>query len=844
MFNPSFPIYQVNRGDAPPPGAVPPAATPQKKMIRILRDGRWYYYDPGTFQDRFGPSANGEPVTVDAVVTDGYSHEATPAAPATPPAQPAAPVPAGPPTLVTQPTEISQQGGANVQAGQQPGLQGNGPWVRISNAGNVLGEHIVRADSPLAQQAQASGIRPQPVLVGLKTTPVIAGVPPAQIPDELSTAPNFDAAYRYISQASGGQARIIAYESVGVQGENSGQQVAGHKVVFRLPNGAEQTYTFRQQGDDMVVVGAPETNLSGVTTPEKANLEKAQAAYQAAAAEKIRLESQQIPGQVESQELKNAKERADAAERAFNTAMGLGNRTHAEALDDRKTEAGIALTQAQTGAVAVQNNVAQAGAQNQTYQNVLQYFRDQGFDEAKSVELTLQYFNNRANVDNSNNTLAVSAARAQVDAQTSANTQRVSLANNRLNASNTGFSDDAKTAMDLNQYLKPGSEKGAEALMALQAMRYANARKYGAFDVNDTDLRYDESKLPSGIRAFANPSAPSFTAYPSWDEMNAASNGMRSRLQPNGERPTPPGFTPITPTGPSSTTPRTAAAPPPGAARTPPGTPPPPNPYKPGPPSTPPNPVAAPTEVTTNTTDPLSNAGIGARLAPPGGFRTMDPATEPLSPSAAAAASAATQSAQPVERDDDIITYLIPGRDPNDPSSYAHYYRIQVVKPEFQQELATNGLQLVTAQGREAFNAQYPEGDPRRWGPIPETPYNPKPGEPGHEPGKPLGQIQFTPEAIASASRRTETPEGFGPEQYGHTTDNPLSESYGVRPVAPYAVTQLTEPSQATMQANALLAQEEEERKRRNQAFMAQWGSPQAIYGLFEGEYPNPATFI
>ena len=802
----------VDRGPTPAPGGLNNERPDDIITIR---------HRSGTVQQvtRAQWLANGGGATTDATGQWTVVH-AQPAT-VTAPAQPAvATTPTGAPVLTTQPTPVEQQGSPNAQASQQPGLQGTGPWVRISAAGNILGEHIVRADSPVAQQARVSGIRPTPALVDLTTTPVVPGIPPAQIPNELSLSPNFDAAHRYISQS--GPAQIVAYEAVGVQGEDAGQMVQGHKVKWRLPNGVEQTFTFRQSGDQMIVAGAPETDISGYTSPNKALAEKAEAEYKAALAEKARLEAQQIPGQIESQALKNAKERADAAERAFNTSINLGNRTHAEALEDRKTEAGIALTRAQADAVAPNVQVAQQGAQNQTYQNVLQYFRDQGHDEAKAVELTLQYFNNRANVDNQNNTLAVSAARAQVDAQTSANTQRVSLANNRLNASNSGFSDDARSAMDLNQYLKPGSTKGADAFMAMQALRYANARKYGAFDVNDADLRYDPTKLPSGITAFANPSNPSFTPYPTWDEMNQASDGMRGRVVQN--RPAPSGFTPMPiQTAPPTTVQRTTTAGVPAQAA---GAPRPtvaqPAPAQAGRAASVVQPKPAdgnerPDDVLTvvgqqGTAELMTRADYERKRAAgqlptdvvvknaESGEGYVRAADGRIVPRVQSSAATAPRAAGGNERPDDVLTI------------YSQYDGVekQISRSEWEEQLQHHPHLRDPA----VYNVTNAES----------------------------GLLYDRDPNTGTYVRKPD----YGPQPVPVEPTFRGDTSSSVRPMAPAAVADLTAPSQAAAGAHTLLQgpDPEEERRRRQRAFMAQYGTPEGIYGVFEGSFPTVPTYF
>ena len=878
-FNPNLPLNQVDRGSAPPPGDIQQPRR-QKRMVQVRQGDRLWYYDVGS------PEAN-QPgavaVDVDAVVTHGYSHPAQPAASA--PAQSAAPAGGTPPpqpSLGNNPIAppLAESGGPGAQATDRQGL-GPGQWVRIGT-GDQVGVDIVQAGSPAAQAAINQGVRPVPVLTGLRT---VHGV---GLDDHLTTSGMFDAANR----SMGNGAQIIAAEAAGVPGENSSELTPGYKVTWRMANGAEQTFTFRRSATGTwAIAGAPETNLQGVTTPEKAALERAQAQYQQAAAAHQQAQTAHTRGQIAKQDLDNAKTAADNAERAWNTAMGRGNVTHDDWVKQQETTARTGLLGAQTQQTEVQTQVAVTGAQNQTYNNVLQYYRDQGHDEAKAVELTLQYFNNLANTNNTNNTLALNAAKAQVDAETAANTQRVSLANNRLSQSNQGFSDDARQAMDLNQYLKPGSEKGVDALRALQAMRYHTAKKYGAFDVNDTDLRYDPSKIPSGIAAFANPSNPSFTSYPTWDEMHAARSGMRAAIMPN-ERSTPPDHTgriqvPPKPAGPPPPTPQTPARPAASAAPSAQATP-----QNPNRPPTPTRVAAIP--VTTElpvqaqgprpTINPITGEPTGLNPLPEEA-RGPNPAINPITGEPTGLAPLPNRSS--TERPDDVLTYI--HVNPATGQEERWIVRRDQMQPGMHEQWGTEGWQLERAEPNP--ERRKPGGD--LYQPLP-------PNEQSH--------IQFTPDAVARASEPA--PMQLDATRYGHISDSPLlmkqgpehaapqdgptgqpnvtmreeeipfqpnvrmtTETYpsaapmpnggqgpynpgpgrpghrpgeptGVYPPTPASIAQMGATSPTVVGANALLAADEEEKRRRRESFMQQWGSPNAIYGLFEGSYPEPSTFL
>jgi hypothetical protein len=824
---------------APPPGGL--SAPPQKKrMVQVRQGDRLYYYNVGS------PEANqpgAVPVDVETVVTHGYSHPADPAQaaaqPAAPAPAPAAPAPAAPaPSLGTPPlggsaTPPQDQGGPNAQRSDQPGLEGSGPWVRVTpwdSGGDTLGVDIVRADSPAAAEARSRGVQPQPVRTGVRTVQGVA------IPDELTMSSQFEGASRML-----GSGQIIAWTAGRVPGENANQTIAEHKVTWRLANGAEQTFTFHKQGDNgrFMISGAPETNLAGVTSPEKANLERAQAAYYQAQARAQAADEAFRRNQISEQELKNASLARDEAEKAWNTAMGYGNVTHAEAVKNALTQAQVVQTGVQTQNTAAQTAATIQGTQNQTYQNVLQYYRDLTGDEAKAVELTLQYFNNRANVDANNNQTALAAGRAQVDAEQGANTQRVSLANNRLSQSNQGFSEDFRSANDLNQYLKPGSSKGADAFLALQAMRYRNAEKYGAFDVNDEDLVFNPERLPNSIRAFANPSNPSFAQYPTYDEMRTAADGM---IPGRYGRPTPPSHTNVAQpaTIPSANNvPGQPGAPRPGTAAA--AQPPRPQQYpqaaNPAPAGPPPKPVTA--EQATG----YHNQGVNPATGEPNDQRTAAVPTSVQSgyvevvgaDGVNGLVSAAQYNTWPAEwkaayrstgKTTDALPAL-PSVPDEDPVLYVRHRRSGVVR-------AARLSQINGAPDHEQFEVIDPnQGRPAVDGPgATETPSPSVGALPGASPIP-----SDAPDYGAPGMRVLPQPAA---EQAPPSPVEPTSDAhYSYRPVNPPPAVE--GPSPTLVRTERLLEPdpEEERRRRQREALVARYRSPAAIYGLFEGSFPE-----
>lgn len=871
LFPPIFPqsVREIDRGPVPTPGEPLPDAERKIRYVRVSDgQGGWYYYradtTPGQAALRTATADNvyDRPAS-ESPLPDGYHQVAqTPAAPASV----AAPVaPQQPPSAPPQPAATSTgnnyppavSNGANTHPNANAGLyrtdptsgqkiEASGQWVRLSpynqpgqpqRYGDVIGVDVVRADSDAGLTATRAGQVLQPMRTEWRTS---TG---NQLPLDLVTSEQFIGTAARAAAASGGQPQVVEFQD---SGKGQFASVSGsqeYKVTFLLPNGAKQTFTYAmgqtrpdkdEQGTSRTYVKLvkEDVDTTGMTGPGRAALEKAQTDYQAALADKSRLDAQTVPGQIESQELKNAKDRVDATERAYNTSIGAGNVTHTEALNNLHTSGQIQNLAAQTENVQTNTQVAQVGAQNQTFQNMLQYFRDKVGDETKALELTMQFYNNRANVDQNNNTLANAAGRQMEEFKQGANTQRVSLANNRLSQASSGFTEDARAANDINQYLKPGSSKGADAMMALQAMRYANAKKYGAFDVNDADLRFDPTKLPTGITAFANPSAPSFATYPNIDDMLNNGSNVAARLG-GRDRPAPPGLpqfpdrTPL-PQPARSVAPSTVNATSAPAPR--------------------PNPasvaasVAQPQRAAGNERpdDVLTVAGQqgasvmtraqyeaakASGVLPSGAVvknaesgtlydKTPEgnlvrrvliaPEARPL-PGAMTGGSSQTPgstvgvgSSTPQERYDDIVTYAVPPDAMNPNGSVVRYYRYQVSKPETIQEMQRNSVDPnnpVNAQGRETYNAQFPEGDPNRW----EAPaYNPERGE--------TSQVQ---------------------------------------PVSPAAVAELSQPSQSLAYTNQALVADpaEEERRRRQRAMAGMFGSPDAIYGLFDGAYPETPAF-
>lgn len=906
-------VYQADRGTAPAPGDLPAngqprmvwyiaapnggggvayiraddpraasmATVPGARRIQIdeAQNGNINGYNdttPGAWdlvKSQGTPASQGVPTAAPAEqapqqaappVTPAQTQPTVAPSPPTAPAPGATnPGPSNSPSLGTPGSPAGTGGSQSAQQGDRAGLyNGNqlatGRWMRATpwgaNAGDQLGVDFVREDSDRGRALLAQpNYKPQFVNSSYRT---VDGI---QVPEELALSEAFQAAV-----AANGT-NIIGYDTPPGTDEN-GKPIPTYAIKFRLPNGAEKTYKFATGGTRVDasgqshpytrIAGSPEVDVSGVTTPEKDALTKAQTDYQVASAAAQRAETQLRAGQITKQDYDNAVAAMETAEKQRNYLLYGTSATEKDLLDQRHTAATTALTQANVGLVGAQTAAAQQGTVNQTYNNVLQYYRDIYQDEAKALEATQRYFEQRAQTDTANNNTALGAARAAVDANTAANTQRVSLANNRLNASNTGFSDDFRQAADLNQYLKPGSTLGAQGFMAMQALRYANAKKYGAFDVNDSDLRYDESKLPNGIRAFMNPTNPSFATFPTLDEMLAAKDRVYASNNQGRERPKPPDHTQVQqPPTPPTVTPTPSpgykpGAPNPGASVTPAPragqTPPPPPPQN-----------ISPDDVITLVKNDDANTVIRIRRSDydkaraQGGYPDKgegswrvdnaqngvgwepDPnkagQVRPISQGQPPAGTGATSPAglQPGESMDDIVTVEYPSRN-GQPDQYIrlprkqYLERVQAVRegsapdtPEYQpydEQKNPSGYRVVDA----GPSSQYV------WDPTEQT-YKPIQG-----PAQPQSLLPPSPTSSTSAVAQRQTP-SVPDRPY------PLIQPYQPDP-------SLTGPLASLAPSQQLLTDSyEEEQRKKRQNLLPQ--SPEAVYSLFDGAYPSYPTF-
>lgn len=600
-FRPEF--FNTNRPDPPEPGQMPSSPSDETKpMVRIKQqrpDGTivWVYMDPYKIhlspesQQRAIENGQAEEVMVSPQVKSGYEEAietGEPAAPqqstapwqpptippvstgapspaTAPPDPPAATAPAPvatgavAPTAaasapvavpVTQPSPINNwpiKQNARTDAGLYlPDAQGKpdlskpapaaGPWLRINGVdSDEMGIAVVHADSPAGRAAIAAK---QATVI---PNTAIKGPGGVELDPRLTTSRMFQSRLAFLGADKILEAKVLAPNTVENQtGEyvwavtyTGGGGAAKKTDKFQI-TGAQKDANGNNQGGQMQLVDDGKWEIDPQKSPELVAAQTRQANASAALDDARR---SALPGTEKEQAIKNATAELDLAERELNGRLYGRAVPTKDLTTDTATVATTRGTEASTAATL-------QGTQNQTYANVLQYYRDQGNNESKAIELTMTYFNNKANVDNNNNRQALDAGKAEVDAQTSANTQRVSLANNRLSQANSGYTDDLGKAIDLSQYLDKGSDAGYRGFMAFQALRDAHAQKYGAFDVNDKDLRYDRRNLPAGITAYSNPSNPSFATYPNINDMRNEGHATAQQMG-NGVVPKPPDHTDV-----------------------------------------------------------------------------------------------------------------------------------------------------------------------------------------------------------------------------------------------------------------------------------------------------------
>lgn len=383
---------------------------------------------------------------------------------------------------------------ADIAAGQEPSIPTATPTPEATPTATAP---ATPAGPPVALSAEF----PQPILPSATppaaTTPAAATPTPAVAPSPVTPAatPAIPAAFagedvahpvppalsgseifKRDSERFGGASSIKAWS-----GPPDGALPANRlwTVVYKVPGDNESTITIQYQHSGVGFSGP--LIATGTTMNIKSNA-AADAVLKASQAEETRIHGQLIGSQLQGQDLKNAQDTLNELERQRNEANKKGRLTDKEVID--ATNQTTHATAATESAAASTTN-AETGRANTNLayiQAVAQVLQQKGYSWNQALTLAQNWAIEQTKVDQSNTNLAVNAANAIYGGDREQRAQDVSLANNRLNASNTGFSDDLRQAMSLNETMKPGSDKAADALIGMMGMRYLLAKKYGGLD--------------------------------------------------------------------------------------------------------------------------------------------------------------------------------------------------------------------------------------------------------------------------------------------------------------------------------------------------------------------------
>lgn len=469
------------------------------------------------------------PVPTDEVVNaqpNPARSDLQPAASTTPTApQPAAGLPGDPGanngsgTPLTQGAAVGNAAGLTTD-GKTPAT---GPWIRITPHdgvhGDELGTDVVRYDSQLGQAARANN---KPFeWIQAHTDSYGHEVPP-----DLNVSDQF----QNLVSKQGYRVVSVDYLAPG-QPDNPFKMPAYHATMM-TPTGATGVFTFTsnqrtdarpedstQRAPFMQMTGTPD-KFTGGSTEQQAALEAAQAREADA---RTALAAAQTPGAQQ-----------DAAQKALENAERQKNLIAYGTAVTNKDIQGQFLTAAQTVNTGVNSQVAAAGANNQAYNSALQYYRDQGNDEATAQRLAQDYAVNQAHIDNDNNTLVANAGKSVLDNATAVRAQDVSLDNTRLQAAGQNVKDSAGWAANINDYLPHGSHSGGDAFAAMLGLNELLAKKYGALQ------DYAHPEVPVGLAGLANTPVTRLGQLPSTDEINATRQNMITNMGLDG-RPQPPG---------------------------------------------------------------------------------------------------------------------------------------------------------------------------------------------------------------------------------------------------------------------------------------------------------------
>lgn len=399
----------------------------------------------------------------------------------------------------------------------------SGPWIRITphdaTHGDQLGTDIVRYDSQLGVAARQNN---KPI-EWIQQYNDSYGHP---VPDDLNVSDQFQDLIKRQGY------KVVSVDYLAPNTTNNPFAFPAYHATMQTPTGATGVFTFTsntrtdtrpedntQRAPYMQLTGTPD-KFEGGSTAQAAALQDAEAKENQARAALQAAQTSGVNTDNETKALELAEKQKNLI--AYGTAV------------TNKDIQGQLLTAAQTVNTGVQSQVAAAGANNQSYNSALQYYRDQGNDEATAQRLAQDWYVNQAHIDNDNNTLVSNAGKSVLDNATAVRAQDVSLDNTRLNAATQGLDNAGKFALGINDYLKPGSTQGGAALAAMMGLQGLLAQKYGALQ------DYAHPDVPVGISGLANTPVTRLGQLPSLTDVEGQSQGMATGWG-SDSRPQPPG---------------------------------------------------------------------------------------------------------------------------------------------------------------------------------------------------------------------------------------------------------------------------------------------------------------
>lgn len=305
------------------------------------------------------------------------------------------------------------------------------------------------------------------------SAPVAQAAPAAAPSREMSKPPAYltaQPAYKNDSDRFGGN--VVSWSA---PPEGTDPRAASFSVTYSLdaePGSTKNTVTVTYAHSGVGGSGPLVVTGSRASLADQSGTEKYLRAQQA---EEARIGGLLKSGQLQGVELETLIKQKDQLELDRNERDGKGRLTDKQVIEagnqTRGTEASVA--QAATG---------QANSNLAHTQAVAQILYQRGYTWNQAMQMATDIANKQAAIDQSNTNLVVNAANAIYGNDVTQRGQDVTLANNRLNAANSGYSDDMKNAMTLNETLQPGSSKGVNAMVGMMGIRYLTAKKWGGLD--------------------------------------------------------------------------------------------------------------------------------------------------------------------------------------------------------------------------------------------------------------------------------------------------------------------------------------------------------------------------